>query len=404
VRGRSGPGRPQAPLRDLTETMVGFVRTLRAAGVGADPERAQAMMAALGHLDVLDPQDVYWAGRLTLCAGPDDLARYDRCFAAYFSGATARPGQSRPRPPVIMQRVATAPAGSRDDEDEDAKDVRAATASAVEVLRHRDLARLSPAERAEVNRLIALLDASTDLRRSRRFAAAPSGPLDRERTFRTVLRRGGEISRLHHRAHRRKPRRIVLLIDVSGSMSPYADALLRFCHAALRAGARTTEAFSVGTHLTRLTRELGHRDPDTAMTAASAAIPDWSGGTRLGEELKEFLDRFGQRGVARGAIVVIASDGWERGDAGLLGEQMARLHRLAHRVVWANPHKARPGYEPLTAGMAAALPYVDDFVAGHSLGALAELADKVGTATFGPRRTGDGGRTGTPPRPAAKRT
>ncbi|HEV7930748.1 MAG TPA: VWA domain-containing protein [Actinomadura sp.] len=404
MRGRSGPGRRQVPLRDLTETMVGFVRTLRAAGVGADPERAQAMMAALGHLDVLDPQDVYWAGRLTLCAGPDDLARYDRCFAAYFSGATARPGQSRPRPPVIMQRVATAPAGSRDDEDEDAKDVRVATASAVEVLRHRDVARLSPAERAEVNRLIALLDASTDLRRSRRFAAAPSGPLDRQRTFRTVLRRGGEISRLHHRAHRRKPRRIVLLIDVSGSMSPYADALLRFCHAALRAGARTTEVFSVGTRLTRLTRELRHRDPDTAMTAASAAIPDWSGGTRLGEELKEFLDRFGQRGVARGAIVVIASDGWERGDAGLLGEQMARLHRLAHRVVWANPHKARPGYEPLTAGMAAALPYVDDFVAGHSVGALAELADKVGTATFGPRRTGGGGRTGTPPRPAAKRT
>jgi uncharacterized protein with von Willebrand factor type A (vWA) domain len=134
----------------------------------------------------------------------------------------------------------------------------------------------------------------------------------------------------------------------------------------------------VGTRLTRLTRELRHRDADTALTAVSAAIPDWSGGTRLGAELKEFLDRFGRRGMARGAIVVIASDGWERGDAGLLSEQMAHLRRLAHRVVWANPHKARPGYQPLTAGMAAALPYVDDFVAGHSLGALEELAAMIG--------------------------
>jgi uncharacterized protein with von Willebrand factor type A (vWA) domain len=172
---------------------------------------------------------------------------------------------------------------------------------------------------------------------------------------------------------------VVLLVDVSGSMSPYADVLLRFAHSALRSGPRTTEAFSVGTRLTRLTRELRHRDPDTAMTAVSAAIPDWSGGTRLGEELKEFLDRFGQRGLARGAIVVIASDGWERGDASLLGGQMARLHRLAHRVVWANPHRARPGYEPLTAGMVAALPHVDAFVAGHSLGALEELAVLIGS-------------------------
>jgi uncharacterized protein with von Willebrand factor type A (vWA) domain len=163
-------------------------------------------------------------------------------------------------------------------------------------------------------------------------------------------------------------------------MSPYADVLLRFAHAAVRSAPRTTEVFSAGTRLTRVTRELRHREPDAAMTAVSAAIPDWSGGTRLGEELKEFLDRFGQRGMARGAIVVIASDGWERGDATLLGEQMVRLHRLAHRVVWSNPHKAQPGYEPLTAGMLAALPHVDDFVAGHSLAALEELAGVIGHA------------------------
>ncbi|MGI8333954.1 vWA domain-containing protein [Actinomadura scrupuli] len=362
----------------LPGTLVGFARTLRAAGVAAGPERVQAMIGALGHLSAGDPSDVYWAGRLTLCAGPDDLPRYDRCFAAYFSGEVPRPSP-RPAPPLIV-RFAPEPApGSPEDGDGDPADVRLATASAAEVLRRRDVARLTAAERAEVHRLIDLLGASAAHRPSRRFGPASSGRVDPHRTVAGILRRGGEISRLHHRTHRERPRRVVLLVDVSGSMSPYADALLRFAHSAARAGPRTTEVFSVGTRLTRLTRELRHRDPDTAMAAVAAAIPDWSGGTRLGEELKEFLDRFGQRGAARGAIVVIASDGWERGDAGLLGDQMARLRRLAHRVVWANPHKARPGYEPLTAGMMAALPHVDAFVAGHSLGALEELAALIGS-------------------------
>jgi len=367
-----------AGVRDAgpVSTLVGFARTLRAAGVRADPERVQAMVAALAQLDVLAPQDVYWAGRLTLCADPDDLPRYDRCFAAFFSGVTARP--SRKAPPVVVVRPVAEPGGVPDGEEGTSADMRAATASTVEVLRERDVARLSAGERAEVHRLIALLTAAPARRPSRRYGPASGGRLDPGRTVRAVLRRGGEPSRLYYRRHRERPRRVVLLIDVSGSMAPYADALLRFGHAVLRSAPRSTEVFSVGTRLTRLTRELRHRDPDTALTSVGAAIPDWSGGTRLGQELKEFLDRFGQRGLARGAVVVIASDGWERGDAGLLGEQMARLTRLAHRVVWANPHKARPGYEPLTAGMMAALPYVDDFVSGHSLGALEELAKRVG--------------------------
>ncbi|MEV4259664.1 VWA domain-containing protein [Spirillospora sp. NPDC049652] len=227
-----------------------------------------------------------------------------------------------------------------------------------------------------------MLAASAEPRRSRRFVPAPSGRLDPARTVREALRRGGEPAVLRHRVHRSRPRRLVLLVDVSGSMSPYADALLRFAHACVRAStgaaARRVEVFSVGTRLTRLTRELGHRDPDAAMRAVADAIPDWSGGTRLGEELKEFLDRFGQRGLARGAVVVIASDGWERGDAALLGAQTARLARLAHRVVWANPHKARPGYAPVTAGMAAALPHLSAFTSGHSLAALEELARLIG--------------------------
>ncbi|MEV5825486.1 VWA domain-containing protein [Spirillospora sp. NPDC052242] len=360
---------------DVTGTLAGFARTLRAAGGAADPERVQAMVAALRHLDVLDPSDVYWAGRLTLCAGPDDLPRYDRAFAAYFSGETPRPPR---RPPVVVRPspVPVPEAGGGDG----TGDARAVTASPAEVLRERDVARLGPAERAEVARLIALLDAGAEPRRSRRFAPASAGRLDPHRTVRETLRRGGETALPRHRAHRLRPRRLVLIVDVSGSMAPYADALLRFAHAAVRSGGRTAEAFTAGTRLTRVTRELAARDPDAALAKASAAIPDWSGGTRLGEELREFLDRFGRPGMARGAIVVIASDGWERGDAALLGEQMARLHRLAHRVIWANPHRARPGYEPLTAGMAAALPHVDDFTSGHSLAALEHLARLVAGA------------------------
>ncbi len=166
---------------------------------------------------------------------------------------------------------------------------------------------------------------------------------------------------------------MVLLVDISGSMAPYADALLRFAHAARR-GSSPVEVFTLGTRLTRVTRELSHRDPRVALRAVMAAVPDWSGGTRLGVLLRDFLDTWGQRGMARGAVVVILSDGWEREDPQLLGAQMARLHLLAHRVVWANPLRARPGYAPLAAGMAAALPHVDDFVAGNSVAALEELA------------------------------
>jgi uncharacterized protein with von Willebrand factor type A (vWA) domain len=166
----------------------------------------------------------------------------------------------------------------------------------------------------------------------------------------------------------------VLLVDVSGSMAPYADTLLRFAHALVRCEPRATEAFSVGTRLTRITAELRHRDPGTAMREVSAAVPDWSGGTRLGEELKEFLDR---GSGARGAVIVIASDGWERGDPSLLAQQMARLSRLARRVIWVNPHKGQDGYQPLTGGMRAALPHVGAFVAGHSLAAFEELAERL---------------------------
>jgi len=201
--------------------------------------------------------------------------------------------------------------------------------------------------------------------------------VDPRRTARAWVQAGSEPAALRFRQPRQRPRRVVLLVDVSGSMESYSGALLRFAHAAARRGAAPTEVFALGTRLTRLTRELSHRDPDRAMAAIVEAVPDAGGGTRLGLLLKEFLDRWGQRGTARGAVVVLLSDGWERGDVALLGAQVQRLHRLAHRVVWANPRKAAPGFAPLAAGMAAALPHVDDFVEGHSLAALEHLADVV---------------------------
>lgn len=368
---------------DAVVTIVGFARTLRAAGVPASPDRVQRLVDALPVLDPRRREHVYWAGRLTLCGNHEDLERYDRVFEAYFAGQAPR---RRPRPrmtsrrtPLSLDLAKPTPSPGEGEEADEALTL-ATAASPVERLHHRDFAALTAAEREEVTRLLAALRLPGELRRTRRFRPAQRGVIDQGATVRELLRAGGEPAQLRHRVTRRRPRRVVLLVDVSGSMGLYAGALLRFAHATARRGVAPTEVFTIGTRLTRVTRELAHRDPDTAMAAVSASVPDFSGGTRLGELLKEFLDRWGQRGMARGAVAVILSDGWERGDATLLGEQMARLSRLAHRVVWSNPRKARPGYAPVAAGMAAALPYVDDFVEGHSLAALEQLAAVVAGA------------------------
>jgi uncharacterized protein with von Willebrand factor type A (vWA) domain len=364
---------PARSARDVVATVLGFARTLRHAGVAASPDRVEAMLAAVGHLDVLDPTAVYWAGRLTLCGSPDDLDRYDVAFAAYFGGEAPRPrrGPAQERTQVVQAAPLVTGEGSEDGGDP--SDL-ATQASGEEVLRHRDVADLTVAEREQLRRLFALLKPAAPMRASRRRSRSARGSIHQARTVRRALRDGGEVARLLHHRARPRPRRVVLLIDVSGSMSPYADALLRFAHAAVRARPASTEVFTIGTRLTRVTREMRLRDPDRALAASGSAIPDWSGGTRIGEVLKAFLDRWGQRGTARGAVVVLCSDGWERGGADLLAEQMTRLQRLAHAVVWVNPHKGRAGYEPLTAGMVAALPSVDHFVAGHSLAAFEELA------------------------------
>lgn len=372
-------------------TVVGLARALRAAGVPASLERVHAFTRALDALEATRREDVYWAGRLTLCSHPEDLPRYDRVFTAFFAGR--RPVEREPRREVTVVRSCPGDGEHGAEGEQGDAPADAARASRVEALRHKDIAELDARERAELARLLAALTLPGERRRTRRWRSARRGVVDRRATVRKLLRHGGEPIDLRHRRHRHRPRRVVLLVDVSGSMAPYADALLRFAHAATvalrRAEHPTPEVFTVGTRLTHVSRELSLRDPDAALRAVADAVPDWEGGTRLGELAKEFLDRWGQRGLARGAVVVVCSDGWERDDPSLLGAQMARLSRLAHRVVWSNPRKARPGYEPLAGGMAAALPHVDDFVSGHSLAALEQLARVVAGSAAG-RRNGPG--------------
>ena len=360
---------------------------MRSAGVAAGPDRVAEGVRAASALDPLDRDQLYWAGRLTLCSGRDDLARYDAIFAALFAGDVPQLWR-RPRTAVRGLPIALAGTehteGGDGDEDAEQQAVLRAAASTVETLRHKDLTLLSEAEKAALRRALAALALPGEPRPSRRWRPTPhAGAIDPRRTVRDLLRSGGEPVRLRRRRHAVRPRRVVLLVDVSGSMSGYADALLRFAHAATRRRGTHTEVFTLGTRLTRVTRELATPDPDAAMSAVAAAVPDWSGGTRLGVLLRRFLDEWGQRGAARGAVVVMLSDGWERDDPALLGAQMRRLSLLAHRVVWCNPRKGRPGFTPVAGGLAAALPHVDDFVAGHSLAALQRLAEVVAGAARG---------------------
>ena len=369
---------------DLTGVLVRFAQRVRDAGVDASPERVQALLAGLDVVGAGDPRDVYWVGRLTLCADPLDLVRFDRVFAEVFGTPTGRRPAPRPLVQVVPATLdADADPASGDDEGDDEATAMVANASRVERLRHRDVVDLTDDERVDLHRLLAAFRMPGETRRTRRHRPAHRGLLDRPRTVRGLLAAGGEPARLAHRRARVRPRDVVLLADVSGSMAAYADVLLRFAHAAARGHPARTEVFTLGTRLTRVTRELGLRDPDLAMRAVGQRVPDWSGGTRLGETLKDFLDQWGQRGLARGAVVVVLSDGWERGDVTLLGEQMARLARLAHRVVWANPRAGRDGFAPTAGGMAAALPSCDALVAGHSLAALEHLARVVAGAAEG---------------------
>jgi uncharacterized protein len=354
--------------------------------VGATVAFARALAAVADR----GASGAYWAGRATLVRRPEDVAAYDQAFAAFF-GTGTETGLRLEHVPVVELLLDVdddeEPAVDDTDEDDDQAPAerRAVRWSPVEVLRAKDLARCTPEELDEAHRLMADLRLRAALRASRRRRRDPrprtGHRIDLRRTGAGAVRHAGELGRPETTRPGERRRRTVLLLDVSGSMSAYARALARFAHAAV-AGRRRgeVEVFAIGTRLTRITRELATHDPDEALARAAAVVTDWDGGTRLGDGLRAFNDRWGVRGIARGATVVVLSDGWDRGDPDVLAAEVARLSRVAHRLVWVNPLKASPGYAPLARGMAAALPFVDEFVEGHSVDALTALAEVLGRA------------------------
>lgn len=386
---------------DAAVLAVAFATALRRVGIVGGPERAAWLVDALHLAPPRRRSELYWACRVIFVDSIEQVPRFDRVFDAVFSGeldfADSRSGADLEHATTTRRRaaddretarVAGAPmqeappaaAGSDREGDDEATgtDAFLLAASREERLHDTAFATLRPDELARIRELIAALALETPWRAGRREQRSPRSRdrLDMRRTARAAFRTGGDPARLLHSRPRRRPRRLVLLCDVSASMEPYTRAYLSFMQAAVVS--RQAEAFTFATRLTRLTRHLGRRDPDEAMQAAAAGSRDWAGGTRLADGLRAFIDGFGRRGLARGAVVVILSDGWAQDDPADIGHQMARLRRLAFRIVWVNPRKAAPGYRPLTGGMAAALPYCDAFVSGHSYSALHELIRAIG--------------------------
>jgi uncharacterized protein len=361
----------------ITARLGALAGQMRARGARVGVGELLAAHRALAAVDPASPADARLALRATLCASRADLSAFDAAFAACFgtSGPAFEPAPA-PLDPVaslVLPRVAV-PGRVPLAPGEVAGEVRPAAWSEVELLRERDFADYTEAERRLAQSLVRELARRGPTRRSRRLVPVRRRGQhpDLRATLRASLRHAGEPLERRYRASAERNRRMTMVIDISGSMEPYARMLLQYVQACVTAR-RRVEAFAFGTRLTRITDELRGRDPDRALARAAAAVADWSGGTRIGASLAE-LNRAHGRRVGRGAIVAILSDGWDRGDPALLAREVERLRRCAHRLVWLNPLKAQPTYEPLTRGMQAALPHVDAFLAGNSLASLAELA------------------------------
>ncbi len=404
------PDHATAPLAqaDLASLVAAFGQRLHAAGVPVTPERmarfAEAVLLASPHTT----REAYWLGRVTLLTGQFQIPVYDRVFDEYFRGYVdliessdapapqpASPldaGESAPRDTRAQQSgashspITSATPGLDARGDSEAEEMSMlAAASPSERLASRDFSECSPEELALLRRLVEQLPLTPPSRRGRRLRRDARGTrLDVRTTLRKAYRTGGDPVRRAYRRHAERPRRVVLIADVSGSMEPYARVYLHLMRGAVRA--LGSEAFVFATRLTRLTRQLATGGPDYAYAKVAETTPDWAGGTRIGTALTRFLDEHGRRGVARGAIVVIVSDGWEIGDPDEVGEAMRRLGRLAHHVIWVNPRSAAAEFQPLAGGMAAALPHVDTFLSGHSVRALEELLVAIREA--GGRRHG----------------
>jgi uncharacterized protein with von Willebrand factor type A (vWA) domain len=365
--------------------LVGFGRLLRRRGLPVGTGRILTFCRAVAALDRLDRRGVYWAGRVAMVARKEDLAAYDAAFEEWFptrqSDIMAEIASWLPQTPAPQGIEVLLDEGFQEERWEPAEGADdgeapvGVLASGAELLRAKSFDELTEVERLQAHHLIRALAVHLPHRRSRRYRPSPYGRrFDLRRTLRASLRTQGEPFRRAWRARRVRVRPLVLILDVSGSMSAYSRALMQFGFAAMRAG-RRVEVFCFGTRLTRVTRELARSEPDLALREVAATVVDWNGGTRIGASLKELLDRWSQHVAMRGAVVVLCSDGLERGDPALLAGQVARLSRLSHRLVWVNPLKGSPRYEPLARGMAAAMPHIDVFIAGHNLASLEALCE-----------------------------
>jgi uncharacterized protein with von Willebrand factor type A (vWA) domain len=357
----------------MVRHVVTFGRVLREVGIEVGPGRVADAVRGLGAVDLTRQEDVYFTLRQTLVSRRDELELFDRAFASWFLRGPIAPlvrqKQQRGEEKLVSVTLAT-------DDDADARDGAPLElgASAHELLREKDFAQMTPEEFERARRLLAEIARSRPRRTSRRRTPDVRGDLlDMRRLIRRSLRSGGDPVDLAWKARKAVPRKLVVLCDVSGSMDAYARALLLFLHAIVGSG-QGVEAFGFGTRLTRLTGDLATRDPEAALARATDVAVDWGSGTRIGASLKEFNDVYGRRALSRGAVVVIVSDGWEREDSDLVAREMAKLARAAYAVVWVNPLKGDPEYQPLAGGMRAALPFVDRFLPGHNIASLEELA------------------------------
>ncbi len=362
----------------IVRHVVTFGRVLREVGIEVGPGRVVDALRGLGAVDVTRQEDVYFALRQTLVSRHDELELFDRAFVAWFMrGPIAPLVREKQRRKLATGVEATLGSDADGDDAEVVGEPIERGASAHELLREKDFAEMTAEEFERARRLLRAIARRRPRRTSRRLIPDPRGDrLDMRRLIRRSLRTGGDPVDQPWKARKEVPRKLVVLCDVSGSMDAYARALLLFLHALVGAG-RGVEAFGFGTRLTRLTGDLATRDPEGALARATASSVDWGSGTRIGESLKEFNDLYGRRALSRGAVVVIVSDGWEREGPEVVGREMARLARAAYAVIWVNPLKGNPEYQPLAGGMRAALPFVDRFLSGHNLLSLEELAAVV---------------------------
>jgi len=362
----------------VLERLATLAALLRAGGVRVGTGELAAGAQAMRAIDASQRGDVYLGLRAVLCSKHTDYPVFDSAFSAVFGEPGDEAADRAVLPAgadLVLPRVAAPPPEGVQPNKVGAAEMRPAAYSEIELLHDKDFAAYTDVERAQARAIIMRLAQHMPMREARRTKATRRRGVrpDLQATVRASLRYAGEPLDRRWRAHVQGPRKLVLVCDVSGSMAPYARMLLQYLHAAVSTH-RRVEAFVFGTRLTRITHELGMRDPDRALDRASAAVVDWSGGTRIGASIAT-LNRVHGRRLGRGSVIVILSDGWDRGDPGLLATEMARLRRSAHRVIWLNPLKAAPDYEPLARGMAAALPHTDHFLAGNSLRSLAQLAD-----------------------------